>query len=74
MIGTRSESYPYLALSRRLGVSYGAVLRLVDEFEKSVSNVDCYFLLTDDASLTSEQKCDVHNEYVMELERRRRRA
>jgi hypothetical protein len=47
-----SRSYPFLDLSRRLGVSYGAVLRVSEEIDKmdgdwdgSTRNLDIYYSL-----------------------------
>jgi hypothetical protein len=48
-----SRSYPFLDLSRRMGISYGAVLRMSDRIDQQVRRYGSYKV--QDLNLTNEQ-------------------
>ena len=69
-----SDSYPYLALARRMGVSYGYVLwyaTYVEQNYKIVSNLGGSWFATAAQRLTEKQKQCVMSTVRAEWQRRR---
>ena len=72
-IGERSDSYPYLALARRLGVDYGAVLVYADWYEQPINQMCEHDYALVMGHLDERARREVRREHEAEKQRREKR-